>query len=107
MIELGDPEFIADLRQLSEGQLNKKFDTLWNYTQRYLGSTMNKTVLAVDERRYNTIQYLVQAISICELCQQVTNLCPLDTEIPSEQWIRLQFWPQNLTHLSSLSILGD
>ena len=62
--------------------------------------------MAVDERRHDTIQHLAQAISICDLRQQVANLYPQNTEIPSEQWIRLQFWPQNPTHLSSLKYTG-
>ena len=105
MIELGDPEFISDLRHLNSG-LTNKFDTFWNYAQKYFKNTVNETVLAVDERRHDTIQHLAQAISIRDLRQQVTNLCPSDTEIPSEQWLRLQFWPRNPTYLSSLKYTG-
>ena len=67
MIALGDPEFITDLRQLSDGQINQKFDTFWNYAQKYLENAVNETVLAVDERRHDTIQHLAQAISIRDL----------------------------------------
>ncbi|CAB5355435.1 unnamed protein product [Rhizophagus irregularis] len=86
MIELGDPEFISDLRHLNGG-LTNKFDTFWSYAQKYFENTViNETILVVDERRHDTIQHLAQAISIRDLRQQVTNLCPPDTEIPSEQW---------------------
>ncbi|PKY58409.1 hypothetical protein RhiirA4_449266, partial [Rhizophagus irregularis] len=105
MIELGDPEFISDLRHLNGG-LTNKFDTFWSYAQKYFENTVNETILAVDERRHDTIQHLAQAISIRDLRQQVTNLCPPDTEIPSEQWVRLQFWPRNPTYLSSLKYTG-
>lgn len=67
MIELGDPEFITDLRQLSEGQINQKFDIFWDYARKYLENTVNETLLAVDERRHDTIQHLAQAISIRDL----------------------------------------
>ena len=105
MIELGDPEFISDLRHLNRG-LTNKFDTFWSYAQKYFENTVNETVLAVDERRHDTIQHLAQAISIRDLRQQVVNLCPVNTEIPSEQWLRLQFWPRNPTYLSSLKYTG-
>lgn len=52
------------------------------------------------------IQHFAQAISIRDLRQQVANLCPSNTEIPSEQWLRLQFWPRNPTYLSSLKYTG-
>ncbi|GES72778.1 uncharacterized protein LOC105326236 [Rhizophagus clarus] len=90
MVELGDPEFISDLRHLNGG-LTNKFDTFWSYAQKYFESTVNENVLAVDERRHDTIQHLVQAISI---------------QIPSEQWLRFQFWPRNPTYLSSLKYTG-
>uniref|UniRef100_U9TKM5 Uncharacterized protein n=1 Tax=Rhizophagus irregularis (strain DAOM 181602 / DAOM 197198 / MUCL 43194) TaxID=747089 RepID=U9TKM5_RHIID len=106
MIELGDPEFISDLRHLNSGPTNCKYDTFWNYGKKYFESTINETVLTVDERRHDMIQHLAQAISIRDLRQQVTNLCPPDTEIPSEQWVRLQFWPRNPTYLSSLKYTG-
>src|ERR1043165_3994401 len=105
MIELGDPEFISDLRHLNRG-LTNKFDTFWNYAQKYFESTINETVLAVNERRHDTIQHLAQAISVWDLHQQVANLYPSNTEIPSKQWLRLQFWPRNPTYLSSLKYTG-
>ena len=91
MIELGDSEFITDFRHLNSGPIDCKYDTFWNYAKKYFESTINETVLAVDERRHDMIQHLAQAISIRDLRQQVANLCPPNTEIPSEQWLRLQF----------------
>ncbi|PKK58257.1 hypothetical protein RhiirC2_796605 [Rhizophagus irregularis] len=103
MIELGNPEFITDLRHLNSGPTNCKYNTFWNYGKKYFESTINnEPVLTVDERRHNMIQHLAQVISIQDLHQQVANLCPPNTEIPSEQWLRLQFWPRNPTYLSSL-----
>ena len=106
MIELDDPEFISDFRHFNEGSTNQKFDIFWSYAQKYFENTIDKTVLAVDERRHDTIQHLAQAISIRDLRQQVTNLYPPDTEMLSEQWLRLQFWPRNLTYLFSLKYTG-
>lgn len=48
MIELGDSEFITDLRHLNSGPTNCKYDTFWSYAKKYFESTINEAVLAVD-----------------------------------------------------------
>ena len=50
---------------------------------------------AVHERRHNVVTYMAKAISVCDLVEQVAKRCPECTAIPSEQWVRLQFWPKN------------
>ena len=41
-----------------------------------------------------------------QLVEQVTSMCPSGTPIPSQQWVRLQFWPKNPTANASLQHTG-
>ena len=38
---------------------------------------------------------MAKAISVYDLIRQVAKLCPSNTPLPSEQWVRLQFHPKN------------
>lgn len=49
---------------------------------------------AVDDRRHGTVTHLSSAISARDLQKQVKATCPEGTNIPSEPWLRLQFWPK-------------
>ena len=49
----------------------------------------------MHERRHDNATYLARAISVRDLLEQVSKLCPADTPIPSQQFLRLQFYPQN------------
>src|SRR5262245_6635 len=55
VIELGDSEFITDFRHLNSGPIDCKYDTFWNYAKKYFESTINETLLAVDERRHDML----------------------------------------------------
>ena len=102
MVELEDSNIITDLRGINEGE-SKKYDTFWKYTNKYLEDEAQESVLAVDERRQDSIQHLAKGnISVRDLRQEVIKLCPENTNIPSIQWIRLQFWAPYPTHKSSL-----
>jgi hypothetical protein len=105
MFELSKPEIITDLREINEGRISK-YDLFWEYAIKYLDGIAQESIIAVDERRHNTIQHLAVAISIKDFRNQVIKLCPLDILVPSLQWIRLQFWPKNPTHNSSLQFTG-
>ena len=51
---------------------------------------------AVSERRHGAdFLYLPFAISVENLRQQVKARLPDDTPVPSNEWIRLQFWPSD------------
>jgi len=39
--------------------------------------------------------HLSHAISVRDLINQVTKICSPDTLIPSKQWLRMQFSPNN------------
>ena len=40
------------------------------------------------------------------LLEQVKAKCPEGTPIPSEQWLSLQYWPENKTNKSALQYTG-
>ncbi|GES91916.1 uncharacterized protein LOC111136195 [Rhizophagus clarus] len=101
IFELGDPELITDLREINEGRIFK-YDLFWEYALKYLEGIAQESILAVDERRHDIFQHLAVAISIRDFQNQVLKICPLNIPTPSLQWIRLQFWPKNPTHKSSL-----
>ena len=105
MVELGDPEMITDLRHLNQGR-PEKFDIFWDYAKKYLEGTAENLILAVDDRRHDLLQHLAHAISVRDFRDQVKKICPAETEIPSIQWIRLQFHPQNPTYKSSIRHTG-
>ena len=48
--------------------------------------------VAVDDRRHGEVTHLAKAISVRDFCEQVSRRCPSGTPIPSEEWLRLQFW---------------
>ena len=51
---------------------------------------------AVSERHHGAeFLYLPFAISVEDLQQQVKARLPDDTPVPSNEWIRLQFWPSD------------
>ena len=41
------------------------------------------------------ITHLSRVISVRDLVQQVKDRCPVDTPVPSNEWVRLQFWPSS------------
>lgn len=101
MFELGDPDLITDFREINEGRL-PKYDVFWEYSSKYLEGIAQESVLAVDDRRHDIFQHLAVAISTRDFRNQVLKICPPNIPIPSVQWIRLQFWPKNPTHKSSM-----
>uniref|UniRef100_U9SFI0 Uncharacterized protein n=1 Tax=Rhizophagus irregularis (strain DAOM 181602 / DAOM 197198 / MUCL 43194) TaxID=747089 RepID=U9SFI0_RHIID len=58
---------------------------------------LNKEHVAVDDRWHGTVVHLSHAISVRDLIAQVTKICPPNTSVPSKQWLRMQFGPNNET----------
>ena len=87
-LEMEDPDIIVDLRELNKGH-SSKFSTFWEKMKEYLNESS-----AVHERRHGQVTYLAKAISVRDLINQVSKLCPGEA-VPSEQWVRLQFCPKN------------
>ena len=84
-----DPDVILDLRVLNGQPGSTRFDLFWNECQKFF----DEHVAAVSERRHGDYLYLPFAISVEDLLQQIKAHLPVDTPIPSSEWLRLQFWP--------------
>lgn len=87
----GDDKVIVDLRNLNKGR-PERYAEFWKYVEKYL-----EEHAAVDDRRHGTVVHLSHAISVRDLIAQVTKICPPDTSVPSKQWLRMQFSPNNET----------
>ena len=87
-IEMEDPDVIVDLRELNKGH-SSKFTNFWEKMKVFLNESS-----AVHERRHGQTTYMAKAISVRDLVQQVSQMCPGEP-LPSEQWVRLQFCPRN------------
>ena len=87
-LEVEDIDLIVDLRELNKGHSNK-FAVFWEKMKVYLNESS-----AVHERRHGEITYMAKAISVRDLIQEVSKMCPGEP-VPSEQWVRLQFSPRN------------
>ena len=79
-----------------------KFEVFRSEAQKYINEELG---VAVDDRRHGEV-HLAKAISIRDLTEQVSHRCPPDTAIPSEEWLRLQFWPKTPKTRVSLQYTG-
>ena len=84
-LDMEDPDIIVDLRELNENN-NNKYLVFWDAMQRFLTDQT-----AVDDRRQTEVTYMAIAFSVHDLVQQVAELCPEGTPIPSEKWVTYQF----------------
>ena len=96
VLHVGDPEVILDLRRANGKPNSTIFDKFWEELQAYF----DETPLAVDERRHGDVLHMPLAISIRQLQEVVTERLKKKSPdavppIPSQEWIRLQFWPTN------------
>ncbi len=87
-IIMGDPEIIVDLRYFNERK--EIYQVFWEQLGLYLDNRV-----APNERRHGEIGYSAIAMSVRDLVAEVKKTCPPDTSIPSENWVRFQFWPKN------------
>ena len=104
-LDLGDPEITIDLREHNDRRPSK-YDVFQEIATQYLEGKVVDAVIAVDERRYDSIIHFATAISVNDLLYKIKLECPSGIPIPSIQWLRLQFWPKNLTRISSLQFTG-
>ncbi|XP_070538845.1 uncharacterized protein [Ptychodera flava] len=86
-----DPDIVHDLRLLNEGRAGV-YDKFWDETEKYLNE---KSMKAVDDRRHGTVCHMSVAISLPDLHEHVVARLPPNTQVPSLQWLYLQFMPQN------------
>ena len=95
VISINDPDIVLDLRKANGNPKSTTFDRFWQEVQAYLEMT-----LAVDDRRHGEMLHMPLAISVRHLHEQIIErLRKAHPEempaVPSEEWIRLQFWPTN------------
>ena len=97
-----DIGIMVDLQEMNEGR-PEKFSAFWEECKSYL---YNVTEVAVQERRHGDIDYLASALSAPDLLREVTKRCPENTAIPSEAWLRYQFWPADPSKRSASQYTG-
>ena len=68
-----------------------KFEVFWDEAKKYINEDLG---VAVDDRRHGEVTQLGKAISIHDLQDQLSYQSSPGTEILSEEWLRLQFWPK-------------
>lgn len=102
VLDMEDPDIIIDLRQLNSGRKGQ-YDVFWEQCKKFLEEGIGT---AVDDRRHGTVTHLARAVSVRDLREQVKSRCLDGTKIPSESWIRLQFWPKTLHSRSKIHYTG-
>ena len=102
-MESEDPNTVVDLQEVKNKDLRTKFEVFWSEAQKYINEDLG---MALDDRRHGKVTHLVKDISIRDLKEQVSQRCPPGTGIPSEQWLRLQFWPKTPKARVSLQYTG-
>ena len=90
VISMEDPDVVLDLHELNSG--NKTKYVFWAKCAEFLQEDVGE---AVDDRRHQQVTHIAKAISVRDLVEQVASRCPQGTPIPSDSWVRLQFWPNN------------
>ena len=108
LLDVNDPDVILDLRKLNGRPKSDVFDDFWNELAIYV----QEITPAVDDRRHGEVCHMPIAISIRHLrdmiAERLRKKFP-DTHklaIPSEEWVRLQFWPRNPYSSSALHYTG-
>ena len=94
-LSMEDVDIVIDLRELNTNGKDK-FEVFWEQCACYLSSCTS-----VHERRHDSISYMAKAISIRDLIEEVSKLCPADAPIPSQSWVQLNFCPRNPRTLAS------
>ena len=97
-----DANIIVDLREMNEGR-QEKFSVFWSECKAYLE---NVTEVSVQERRHGEITYLASALSSRDMLEEVAKRCPEGTPVPSEAWLRYQFWPTDPSKRSASQYTG-
>lgn len=84
-----DSEIVMDLRELNSNGKDK-FNIFWTKCNEFL-----QTCTSVHERRHGTTTFMAKCISIRDLIDQVRDMCPKGTPIPSNSWVQYNFFPRN------------
>ena len=89
------------MRETNGHKEHSNFDEFWDKTNKLFEEYQT----AIDERRHGTYHYLPFAISIRERIEQGKQWKP-DITTPSEEWVWLQFMPQNPYTTQALRYTG-
>ena len=98
-----DPNTVVDLQEVKNKDSRTKFEVFWSEAKKYINEDLG---VAVDDRKHGEVTHLAKVISIRDLREQVSQRCPPGTAIPSEEWLRLQFWPKTPKARVSLQYTG-
>lgn len=91
MLDDPDVDLVVDKRELNQGR-KPQFEVFW----KGVDTLLEEYGKAVDDRRHGPdVAHMPVAISIPDLIKQVAAKLPTDSPIPSEPWVRFQFWPKN------------
>lgn len=101
IIDTQDPDIVDDLRHHNKGRPSM-YDRFWEECNIFLDE---EAETAVDERRHGSATHMAKALSTRDLFSNVAQRCP-DGPLPSEQWLRLQFWTENATMKSVMQFTG-
>ena len=89
VMAMEDSDIVIDLQEYNKNGQDH-FGIFWDKCNKFLTSCTS-----VHERRHSTISFMAKAVSVCDMIEQVTKLCPAGIPIPSESWVRFNFCPQN------------
>ena len=101
-LDMEDLDIIPDLCTHNKGR-QKSFDDFWLACEQVLNDQIG---LAVDDRRHDLVTHVASAVSVRDLWERAKALCPDGAAIPSQEWLRLQFWPKNRHAHVSLQYTG-
>ncbi|EXX64701.1 hypothetical protein RirG_140310 [Rhizophagus irregularis DAOM 197198w] len=101
MMQLENPSIIVDLRA-NNGFKGKKFDIFWDEMEAYFNEVdiLIKMQIAISIRN-------LRKIIIHRLEAKYDLPLPCNINIPSIEWIRLQFWPTNPTSTRAMHYNGQ
>ena len=102
LFELEEPSLVFDLHYHFDGK-QTKFDIFWENAKQYLEEDIGITV---DDQRHSSVLHVAKAISVRDLCEQVSARCPDGTATPCDEWICLQFAPINASSRTALRYTG-
>ena len=109
LLNLDDPSFIYELQQLNGNPGSSKFDMFWEE----LGYYIEELAPTVDDRRHSETPHLPVAILLHHLLTLVKSRMqqkyPNDEsklQVPSVEWLRLQFLPNNPYSTAALTHTG-
>ena len=103
-LDAQDPGLIYDLRHLNAGRPST-YDAFWDACKAFIE---DQALQAVDSRRHGKVTHMAVAVSTRDFIAQVSKRLPAEEQsnVPSESWVRLQFWPANPFYASAARYTG-